>query len=72
MHYGNNETLLTVSYCNDYDDDLGFMFTVYQVVVCFALPGLIMIVCYSIVIRELWRSNKNMAVLTNHASVKFR
>ena len=30
LHYGNNETLVTVSYCNDYDDKLGFAFTIYQ------------------------------------------
>jgi hypothetical protein len=37
-------------------------------VAIFALPALIMIFCYSIVIRELWRSNKNMALLTNNSS----
>ena len=31
VHYGNNETLVTVSYCNDYDDNFGFAFTIYQV-----------------------------------------
>ena len=39
----------------------------FQLVAIFALPGILMIICYSIVIRELWRSNKNMAILTNNA-----
>lgn len=68
VHYGNNETLLTVSYCNDFDDDLGYVFTIYQLVVCFAVPGLIMIIGYSIVIRVLWKSNKNMSFLTNNVA----
>ena len=65
-HYGNNVTLLTVSYCNDFDDYLGYVFTIYQLVVCFAAPALFMIVGYSVVIRVLWKSNKNMSMLTNN------
>merc|ERR1711997_1302546 len=64
VYYGNNETLLKQSYCNDFDDNLGYFFTIYQLVVCFALPALIMIVCYSVVIRVLWKSTKNMSLLT--------
>ena len=41
MHFGNNETLVTQSYCNDYDKQLGYIFTIYQLVVCFALPALV-------------------------------
>lgn len=67
-HYGNNVTLLTVSYCNDFDDYLGYVFTIYQLVVCFAAPALFMIVGYSVVIRVLWKSNKNMSMLTNNMS----
>ena len=69
VYYGNNETLLKQSYCNDFDDNLGYFFTIYQLVVCFALPALIMIVCYSVVIRVLWKSTKNMSLLTNSGSV---
>lgn len=65
MHFGNNETLVTQSYCNDYDKQLGYIFTIYQLVVCFALPALVMIVGYSIVIRVLWKSTRNMSLLTN-------
>jgi hypothetical protein len=32
LHYGNNETLVTVNYCNDFDDKLGFAFTIYQAI----------------------------------------
>jgi hypothetical protein len=51
MHYANNETLVTVTYCNDYNDDYALVFTIYQLVTCFALPASIIIVCYSFVIR---------------------
>ena len=37
----------------------------FQLVVCFAFPALLMIVCYSVVIKELWKSNKNMSILAN-------
>ena len=69
VYYGNNETLLKQSYCNDFDDNLGYFFTIYQLVVCFALPALIMILCYSVVIRVLWKSTKTMSLLTNSGSV---
>ena len=65
MHYGNNETLVTLSFCNDYNKQWAKIFTIYQLVVCFALPALVMIVAYSIVIRVLWKSNRNMSMLTN-------
>ena len=68
VHYGNNETLLTVSYCNDFDDDLAYVFSIYQLVVCFAVPAIFMIAGYSVVIRVLWKSNKNMSLLTNNMS----
>ena len=65
MHFGNNETLVTQSYCNDFDKQTAYIFTIYQLVVCFAVPALIMIIGYSIVIRVLWKSNRNMSLLTN-------
>lgn len=68
VHYGNNETLLTVSYCNDFDDNLGYIFTIYQLVVCFAVPALFMIIGYSVVIRVLWKSAKNMSLMTNNTA----
>jgi hypothetical protein len=51
MHFANNVTVVTVTYCNDYNDNFALIFTIYQLVTCFALPALIIIICYSIVIR---------------------
>ena len=64
IHYGNNETMVTVAYCNDHDDTLGLLFTIYQLVIAFAMPGMIIVVCYSVVIKELWKSTKNVAKMT--------
>ncbi len=104
VHYGNNETLVYVNYCNDYDDTLALVFSVYQVsrkskemkvkgkvflppvswgqkatfksssllfsqlVFFFVLPALAIVVCYSFVIKELWKSTKNVAMLTNQSN----
>ncbi|XP_040574514.1 galanin receptor 2a [Lepeophtheirus salmonis] len=68
VYYANNVTIVKVTYCNDYDDSLGFAFSIYQLVVVFIVPGNIILICYSFVIRELWKSTKRMASMTNHNS----
>ena len=40
-------------------------FTFYQVVVTFLVPSIIMIICYSTVIKSLWRATQKMAVMTH-------
>ena len=54
---------VTIYYCEDSGD--GRIFAIYQGVILLAAPGLVMIVCYTYVIRELWISTRNMRVLTN-------
>ena len=65
-HFGNNHTVQTVAFCNDYYASYGLLFAIYQLVLCFLLPGFIMIGCYSKVISELWMSSKNMKYLTSN------
>lgn len=40
-------------------------FTIYQLLVNFLVPGILMVACYSVVIRTLWRAQQNIAVMTN-------
>ena len=47
-------------------------FIIYQLVVTFLVPSIIMIICYSSVIKSLWKSTQNMAGLTNRFVPKFR
>ena len=54
---------VTINYCEDKGD--GRIFAIYQAVILLAAPGLIMIICYTYVIRELWISTRNMRVMTN-------
>jgi hypothetical protein len=65
MVYGNNVTNITIHYCEETEQSGAF--AIYQFVVLFAVPGTLMVVCYSYVIRELWRSTRNMQALTNSA-----
>ena len=44
---------------------LSIYFTLYQLVITFLVPSIIMIICYSTVIKTLWRATQNMAVMTN-------
>ncbi|XP_042866741.1 allatostatin-A receptor-like [Penaeus japonicus] len=41
------------------------VFLTYQLLVLFVVPAILMIVFYTVVIRELWRSTKNIKALTN-------
>ncbi|XP_054166077.1 allatostatin-A receptor-like [Oppia nitens] len=70
MTYYNNTTQLTAYYCWDADDDLAFYVAVYQLLVMFVLPALFMIVCYFLVMQELWISNKSINTMTHSDSFK--
>jgi hypothetical protein len=61
--YSNNVTNVTLHYCNETEQSGNF--AIYQFVVLLAVPGTLMVVCYTYVIRELWRSTRNMQALTN-------
>jgi transposase len=61
--YYNNVTSVTVHYCSEAEQS--GKFAIYQFVVLFAVPGTLMVVGYTYVIRELWRSTRNMQALTN-------
>ena len=49
-------------YCRDVDS---ILFPTYRLLVLFCIPGLLMILFYTAVIRELWLSTKNISILTN-------
>jgi hypothetical protein len=61
--YGNNVTNVTIHYCSENEQSVHF--AIYKFVVVFAVSGTLMVVCYTYVIRELWRSTRNMQALTN-------
>lgn len=63
MVYTNNIISVKVYYCENADENL--VFAIYQFVILFVAPGLVMMVCYVYVIRELWRSTRNINILTN-------
>ena len=65
MTYYNNSTSLTAYYCWDSDDDLAFTVAVYQLLVMFVMPALFMVICYFLVMQELWASNKSMHSMTH-------
>jgi len=56
-------TSATIYYCDEKETTL--LFPVYQFAILFALPAILMVVCYVYVIRELWRSTRNINILTN-------
>jgi hypothetical protein len=64
MVYSNNVTNVTLHYCNETQQS--GKFAIYQFVVLFGAPGTLMVVCYTYVIRELWRSTRSMQALTNN------
>ena len=53
---------VTAYYCN-YHRTIGYI--VYKMLALFLVPALIMTGCYTAVIRELWKSTKNISSLTN-------
>ncbi|CAG0901111.1 unnamed protein product, partial [Darwinula stevensoni] len=65
LTFSNNETTVTVHYCFDRDDMNMLAYAIYQLLTLFALPALVMVVCYAFVIRDLWKSTKSIQTLTN-------
>ncbi|CAL4101056.1 unnamed protein product [Meganyctiphanes norvegica] len=45
-------------------------FLMYQLLVLFIIPAVLMLIFYTVVIRELWKSTKNIHMLTNSAKRK--
>ena len=62
--YYNNVTSLTAHYCWEADDHWALYLSVYQLLLLFLLPALLMLLCYFCVIRELWASTKVITTLT--------
>ncbi|XP_023222808.1 cholecystokinin receptor type A-like [Centruroides sculpturatus] len=61
----NYRITVTLFLCKDLRDWRGFVIAVYRFSALFAIPSVLMIVCYSWVIIELWISTKTMDELTN-------
>lgn len=57
-------TSLTLYYCFDVENDLTFIVAIYQLLVMFILPALFMVVCYYVVIRQLWSSTRSVNMMT--------
>ncbi len=78
--YYNNETMVEVHYCMDVADDQskgqgqylasyrGLIFACYQLAIMLVIPLLLMIICYSRVMKELWLSNKQISAMTRDYS----
>ncbi|CAG7726589.1 unnamed protein product [Allacma fusca] len=64
--YCNNVTFVIVHYCVEE----GLPIVIYEFIILFAAPGLLMMICYTYVIRELWRSTQNISLLTNAKSIR--
>ena len=64
--FTDGEQSITIYYCEDKGD--GRIFAIYLAVILLLAPGLVMIICYTYVIRELWISTRNMRVLTGGSS----
>ncbi|XP_075677326.1 uncharacterized protein LOC113799853 isoform X2 [Dermatophagoides pteronyssinus] len=62
--YYNMTTSLTLYYCFDVENDLTFIVAIYQLLVMFVLPALFMVVCYYVVIRQLWSSTRSVNMMT--------
>jgi hypothetical protein len=52
-----------VFYCKE--EDAGISLAIYKFILLFAAPVLLMVICYSYVIREFWRSTTNITFLKN-------
>ncbi|CAL8104804.1 unnamed protein product [Orchesella dallaii] len=68
--YTNNITSVSVFYCEEESVSEGLPIAIYKFVILFAAPALLMMICYIYVIRELWKSTKNMNILTNSKSIR--
>ncbi|XP_035226900.1 allatostatin-A receptor-like [Stegodyphus dumicola] len=63
--FTNYEVSVTIFSCKDSHNWSGLAVAVYRFITLFALPFLLMIICYSWVIAELWISTRTMDELTN-------
>ncbi|XP_053206170.1 cholecystokinin receptor type A-like isoform X2 [Panonychus citri] len=66
--YYNNHTSETAYYCWDSDDGWATFIAIYQLLAMFAIPGVLMVICYFCVIQELWVSTRTMASMTKNLS----
>jgi len=64
MTYYNNSTSLTAYYCWDTNDDWALLIAIYQLLIIFAIPALLMIIFYFYVIKALWISTHTIAEMT--------
>ncbi|KAF7489732.1 Proteinase-activated receptor 1 [Sarcoptes scabiei] len=62
--YYNSTTSLTLYYCLDVENDLTLIVAIYQLLVMFIFPALFMVVCYYVVIRQLWNSTRSVNQMT--------
>jgi hypothetical protein len=70
----NNHSHVTVMSCVDNNvnsDEERIVFAWYQLLVMFLFPVVVILYCYVIVIRVLWRSTKEHARMTSAASIRF-
>ena len=65
MTYYNNETAITAYYCFEKNDNWAIYFAIYELLTLFVIPALLMMFCYSRVIRELWTSTRVITILTS-------
>ncbi|XP_075589674.1 uncharacterized protein LOC124496288 isoform X2 [Dermatophagoides farinae] len=65
MTYYNNETAITAYYCFEKNDNWAIYFAIYELLTLFIIPALLMMFCYSRVIRELWTSTRVITILTS-------
>ncbi|XP_032786964.2 C-X-C chemokine receptor type 4 [Daphnia magna] len=75
--YYNNKTSVAVHYCMDTGDIgqdqglgaySGFVIALYQLLIMLVFPLLLMIICYSRVIQELWLSTKQITAMTRECN----
>ncbi|XP_022247765.1 type-1B angiotensin II receptor-like [Limulus polyphemus] len=63
----NYEITITLFSCKEQKDWRGLAVAIYRLVILFSLPSVLMIICYTWVIIELWISTKTMDELTNQS-----
>ncbi|XP_063220322.1 galanin receptor type 2-like isoform X1 [Bacillus rossius redtenbacheri] len=69
--YTNGIRNVTIYHCNDNDTN-GVPFAIYELFILFGAPAVLMVTCYSYVIRELWRSTHSVGILTNATTANSR
>ncbi|KAH9382500.1 hypothetical protein HPB48_004845 [Haemaphysalis longicornis] len=70
--FTNMRVNVTIYRCKDEHDWQGQSVSWYRLVTLFALPSVVMIICYSWVILELWVSTKTMDQLTQSAKFSYQ